>query len=186
VDYLINLALGIAGSLIAAEIVFHHKRWCRRIIRAAAARIDDPAQSEIKLEEWLAALDEHVGVFAPFSHALGCWIGAPAVAAELKLPVPKKAPTDHGERIMRIKTERVTIEVKSEVSTRAIEPLLKATRDAMEVQLLKTWRDTLDTSERMTDTIEEAFKRSGQLSVAVSLAGLTGTIVSLLSLFFWR
>jgi hypothetical protein len=40
-EYLINLALGIAGSLIAAEIVFHHKHWCRRIIRAAAARIGE-------------------------------------------------------------------------------------------------------------------------------------------------
>jgi hypothetical protein len=87
-EYVINLALGITGSLIAAEIVFHHKQWCRRIIRAAAARIKDTAQSEIKFEEWLAALDEHVGVVASFSHAIGCWIGAPAVAAALKQPVP--------------------------------------------------------------------------------------------------
>jgi hypothetical protein len=89
--YLIEFALGIGGNLIAAEIIFRHKRWCQHIIRSAAQRIRDPGQSEIKLEEWLAALDEHVGVFASFSHAIGCWVGAPAVAVALKQPIPKKA-----------------------------------------------------------------------------------------------
>jgi len=88
--YLINLLLGIFGSLIAAEIVLHHERWCRRLIRAAALRIEDPVQSEIKLEEWLAALDEHVGVVASFSHANGCWSGARAVANALKQPLAEK------------------------------------------------------------------------------------------------
>jgi hypothetical protein len=97
--YLIEFALGIGGNLIAAEIIFHHKRWSQRIIRSAAERIRDPGQSEIKLEEWLAALDDHVGMFASFSHALGCWIGAPAVAAALKQPIPNAA-VDHRSKLV--------------------------------------------------------------------------------------
>jgi len=99
--YLIEFALGIGGNLIAAEIIFHHKRWCQRIIRSAAKRISDPDQSKIKLEEWLAALDEHVGLFASLSHAVGCWIGAPEVAAALKQPVPKTAADNRTEHVPR-------------------------------------------------------------------------------------
>ncbi|NEW95512.1 hypothetical protein [Rhodopseudomonas sp. BR0G17] len=84
-DYLINLGLGVLGSLLAAELVFRHKLWCTKIIRAASDRIADAPLRAIKLEEWNAALNETVGLTASFSHAIGCWIGAPAVAREAKL-----------------------------------------------------------------------------------------------------
>jgi hypothetical protein len=83
-DYLINFAMGVIGSLVVAEIIFRYELWCRRIIRAAARRIEDPEMRAIRLEEWLAALNDSVGLTASFSHAIGCWFGAPAVAAEAK------------------------------------------------------------------------------------------------------
>jgi hypothetical protein len=103
--YLIELTLGIGGNLIAAELIFRHKRWCQRIIRSAARRIGDPRQSEIKSEEWLAALNDHVGMIASFSHAIGCWIGAPAVAAALRRPIPEKAARDRSRLDPRTASE---------------------------------------------------------------------------------
>jgi hypothetical protein len=103
--YLIELTLGIGGNLIAAEMIFRHKRWCQRIIRSAARRIGDPRQSEIKSEEWLAALNDHVGMIASFSHAIGCWIGAPAVAAALRRPIPEKAARDRSQLDPRTASE---------------------------------------------------------------------------------
>ena len=181
--YLINLALGIAGSLIAAEIVFHHKQWCRRIIRAAAARINDPAQSDVKIEEWLAALDEHVGVFASFSHAIGCWFGAPAVAAALKLPVASQASSDHGEKTT---IARVRIEVKSDLAARATKPLLNALREIMRTSLRESLSNMFHISEQVNNMFAEFLLRSKIRFFSVSLAALAGLLVSALSLFFWR
>jgi hypothetical protein len=175
-DYLINLALGIAGSLIAAEIVFHHKRWCRRLVRAAAARIKDPAQSEIKLEEWLAALDEHVGVIASFSHSIGCWVGAPAVAAALKLPVLNKAANNPSKSATRFRFARATIEGRSGVSARVLEQMIK--------QLSETTRDAGAQLHRLEAEMKEVMRRSKALSVSVSLLGLVGLLVSVMRWFF--
>lgn len=126
-DYLINLMLGVLGSLIAAEVIFHHKRWCRRIVHLAGARIEDSAQSAIKLEEWLAALDEHEGVLASFWHAIGCWAGAPAVAAALKQPAAKEASSTTRRRGPPQDAAKTVIERAGEKAARISLEILKRT-----------------------------------------------------------
>jgi hypothetical protein len=79
-EYLIALLLGVFGSLIAWEISLHYRHWCEAIIRSAVGRLPDD-QQPIRREEWLAALNDCVGLISSFSHAAGCWVGAPAVAA---------------------------------------------------------------------------------------------------------
>jgi hypothetical protein len=161
-EYLINLALGIVGSLIAAEIVFHHKRWCRRIIQSAVEQIKDSTQSEIKREEWLAALDEHVGVIASFSHAIGCWFGAPAVAAALNLPVPNKT---RGRRL-RIK--------------------FRSTTNAEEIkwmqELVETYEKIIDASQRALDSAKTATK---WLKMSAALSGVVWAVLGALAKLFW-
>ncbi len=178
-EYLINLALGILGSIIAAEIVFHHKRWCRRIIQTAAGRIKDPAQSEIKLEEWLAALDEHVGVIASFSHATGCWIGAPAVAAALKAPVAKKA-SRHGGAGGRRKNPALDVRRKVYIAF---------TRDLLKLLLKHLVRDALAFLRALAnadigDTIESLMRRSRWFRFGSFVTGLTGLVASSLAALF--
>jgi hypothetical protein len=78
-EYLIALLLGIIGSLTAWEISLRYRRWCEAIIFSAVRRLPDD-QQPIRQEEWLAALNDCIGLISSFSHALGCWIGAPAMA----------------------------------------------------------------------------------------------------------
>ena len=86
-----TVLLGALGSLLAAEIVFRHRIWCMRIIHAAANRIPDPHEREVRREEWLASLNDQIGLYASLKHAIGCFVSAPAVAAASKIPVRVKA-----------------------------------------------------------------------------------------------
>jgi hypothetical protein len=86
-----TVLLGVLGSLLAAEIVFRHRIWCTRIINSAVNRISDPNEREVRREEWLAALHDQVGLYASFKHAIGCFVGAPAVAAASRIPVRLRA-----------------------------------------------------------------------------------------------
>lgn len=83
-EYLTALLLGVLGSLIAWEISLRYRKWCEAIIRSAAQRLPDE-QRLIREEEWLAALNDCVGMVSAFSHAIGCWVGAPAVGASASL-----------------------------------------------------------------------------------------------------
>ena len=179
-EYLISLALGIAGSLIAAEIVFHHKAWCRWIIKAAARRIDDPVHSEIKHEEWLAALDEHVGVLSSIAHAVGCWIGAPAVAAELKLPATRKLQGDPGQPTPRI---HVSADIRKHPQRLAI---AREVSDQMLKQIREMWLDTSETSDRITDFVEQFLLRERWRLYTAILLSTSGSVGSLVTLFFFH
>jgi hypothetical protein len=86
-EYVIAVLLGMIGSLIAWEITLHYRKWCEAIIRLAARQLPDE-QRTIREEEWLAALNDCVGLISAFAHAGGCWIGAAAVARNSpKIPV---------------------------------------------------------------------------------------------------
>jgi len=75
-----TLLLGILGNLVAYEVTLHYRKWSKAIVYAAAKRIPE-AHREAYLEQSLADLDDCIGLFASFRHAIGCWTGAPQVAA---------------------------------------------------------------------------------------------------------
>lgn len=88
-EYLIAVLLGTVGSLIAWEISLRYRRWCEAIIRSAVRRLPDD-QRTIRQEEWLAALNDCIGLTSSFAHAIGCWVGAPAVGASLGRAIPAR------------------------------------------------------------------------------------------------
>src|SRR5260370_42159638 len=77
--YLIDIVVGTAGSLLAAEIYCRADPVSRGWIRRAVARL--PAeQRALREEEWFAHLQETPGAVGKLLHGIGCWSGAPAVA----------------------------------------------------------------------------------------------------------
>jgi hypothetical protein len=169
--YLIELALGIGGNLIAAEMIFRHKRWCQRIIRSAAKRIGDPQQCEIKLEEWLAALDEHVGVLASFAHAIGCWVGAPAVATALKQPVAKKASGGSRKTLVRIMGTSLEIEVNDLTAQIVV---------IMKTDFEQAFKSAASWSEGTSDRIAKELGERPILLVGWLVASLSGLVASII------
>jgi hypothetical protein len=73
--YLRDLMIGAAGSLIAAEAYVHAHRLARWIVERAIARL--PAEErERRREEWLADLNDMIGMFEKLLWALGCYWAA--------------------------------------------------------------------------------------------------------------
>jgi hypothetical protein len=110
---MIAVVLGAVGSLIAWEITLHYRTWCKAIIRSATKQLPEE-QRPIREEEWLAALNDCVGLISAFAHAGGCWIGAAAVARHSpKVPVAQTK-TD---KITTRKTNLNLFGVRVEVET---------------------------------------------------------------------
>jgi hypothetical protein len=131
-EYLIALLLGIFGSLIAWEISLHYRTWCKAIIRSATRRLPDE-QRVIREEEWLAGLSDCVGLVSSFSHAAGCWIGAPAVAASAKKAVPA------------VKDRQSTSTIRVEISFEKVRVrLLGEMIQSMATKSARAFSDSLD------------------------------------------
>jgi hypothetical protein len=92
VGYLIDIALGTCGSLLAAEIWSHADPLSRRLIRRAVLRVPEQERAR-REEEWLAHLEETPGAFRKLFHAIGCWSGAPAVGRAVAGRVQQRART---------------------------------------------------------------------------------------------
>jgi hypothetical protein len=103
-EYLIALLLGTLGSLVACEISLRYRKWCEAIVRSAAHRLPDE-QRLVREEEWLAALNDCVGMVSAFSHAIGCWVGAPAVGASASLKRAVSTARSSSKPVVRFKTE---------------------------------------------------------------------------------
>jgi hypothetical protein len=92
VGYLIDVAIGAAGSLLAAEIWSHAEPLARWLVRRAVRRLPE-AQRERRQEEWLAHLEETPGAVRKLLHGVGCWSGAPAVGRAVAGRVRQRART---------------------------------------------------------------------------------------------
>lgn len=69
--YLVEILLGAAGSLVAAEIWSHSELMARWLVRKAVQRL--PAEDQARCEEeWLADLQDMPGALRKLSWAGGC------------------------------------------------------------------------------------------------------------------
>jgi hypothetical protein len=131
-EYVTALLLGIVGSLVAWEISLRYRKWCEAIIRSAVFRLPED-QRTIREEEWLSALNDHIGLVSSFAHAIGCWIGAPAVAAGSKRPVPatKRIP------------KRIIVQVEGSVEAKLIQMLLRNTMKSISAEAYFSLRNLM-------------------------------------------
>jgi hypothetical protein len=81
-EHLIAVVLGAVGSILAYEICAHADPVARWLIIRAVARLPEP-QRNVRLEEWLAHLNETPGAIRKLLHGVGCWFGAPAIGRAL-------------------------------------------------------------------------------------------------------
>jgi hypothetical protein len=74
-DTLINILLGVVGSLLAAEVWANAPRLGRWFIKHAVRQLP-PSKRDQYHEEWLSHLDECPGGIDKLRHALGCYFRA--------------------------------------------------------------------------------------------------------------
>jgi len=84
-DIVVAVALGAIGSIIAAELYAYGPAIAHALIRRAVARLTKHEQTRF-LEEWLADNREFIGNGQKVLHAIGCCVGARAVAKVLAKP----------------------------------------------------------------------------------------------------
>jgi len=69
--YLIDILIGAAGSLVAAELWARADPFARLLIRAAVRRLPTE-ERERRLQEWLADLHDMPSALGKLSWAVGC------------------------------------------------------------------------------------------------------------------
>lgn len=84
-DLLINILLGIIGSLFAAEIWANAPQLGRWFIKHAVLQLPASARDRFN-EEWLSHLDECPGALGKLRHSLGCYFHAFTVAGAVANP----------------------------------------------------------------------------------------------------
>ena len=70
--YLIELLVGAAGSVLAAEVLANAEPASRWLVIRAAARLSDEGERERRREEWLADLNDMPGATAKLLWSFGC------------------------------------------------------------------------------------------------------------------
>jgi hypothetical protein len=85
---LATVMLGIFCSVLASELLSHHRALSRKLIDAAAMRLSDDVRERYR-EEWLAHLNDEVGLTASLLFASGLYFDAGAI---------EKARRDHQRR----------------------------------------------------------------------------------------
>jgi hypothetical protein len=70
--YLIELLIGVGGSLLAAEAFAHADPVSRWLVNRAAARLSDEGERERRREEWLADLNDMPGAMRKLLWCMGC------------------------------------------------------------------------------------------------------------------
>jgi hypothetical protein len=74
-EIVVTIVLGVAASLVAAEINAYSPHITRGLIRLAARKLLE-CDRERFTEEWLAHADELPGSFAKVRHGIGCYLKA--------------------------------------------------------------------------------------------------------------
>jgi hypothetical protein len=85
---LVTVMLGIFCSVLASELLSHYRALSRKLIDAAAMRLSDDVRERYR-EEWLAHLNDEVGMTASLLFASGLYFDAGAI---------EKARRDHQRR----------------------------------------------------------------------------------------
>jgi hypothetical protein len=80
--YLIEILVGAAGSLVAAEVYIHAQPTARWLVRMAAARLPSNKRQRSQ-EEWLADLDDLPGAAQKLWWAAGCHWAATVTNARI-------------------------------------------------------------------------------------------------------
>jgi hypothetical protein len=98
--YLIDIAVGAAGSLLAAEVYVHAEPVARWLIRKAAARVPE-RDRERRQEEWLADLNDMPGAVQKLLWGVGChWAATVANgASRSKERLPEEQPPQSGDSL---------------------------------------------------------------------------------------
>ena len=75
---LVIVMLGIFCSALAGELLSHYQALSRKLINAAAMRLSDDVRERYR-EEWLAHLNEKVGMAASLLFASGLYLASGAI-----------------------------------------------------------------------------------------------------------
>jgi hypothetical protein len=75
---LVTVTLGIFCCAIASEVLSHYRALSRKLIDAAAMRLSDDVRERYR-EEWLADLNEKVGMTASLLFAGGLYLASGAI-----------------------------------------------------------------------------------------------------------
>jgi hypothetical protein len=77
---LVTVMLGIFCSALASEVLSHYRAFSRKLIDAAATRLSDDVRERYR-EEWLAHLNETVGMTASLLFASGVYLASGTIEA---------------------------------------------------------------------------------------------------------